>query len=277
METMQVLLLSAPKNPPRHGPASAVYEYGRGNILGDALLDRGHVPIIWWDHPEGDLLACQPDLVLLRSAKYPNLERAHALEQEGFRVINTPGAHRFASDKWEQAQRFKDHGVAHPTSSLGDLTPWSSNETLVIKPRIGDSGNGVRLARCCEVPAVIGPNEMIQSKVAVTEDFRAVVVGETIVNWSRRAPRPGEFRSNLALGARWDSADSPSGRADAEVLAACRVLGLEIAGVDLVMSPEGPMVLEVNAGTTLHGPTAHCTTTILAAVLQLIETCGGTS
>ena len=270
-ERLCVVVLTEPKHPPRHGPASAVYERGRGNILAEALMTAGHSPVMWWDHPEGPLLPCEPDLVLLRSSKPIQLERARRRKAEGILVINDPDAHEAASDKGLQERVFCDQGVAHPRSgtdlSAGGFAPSTE---VVVKPRHGSSGTEVRLSSLALALGSLSSTELVQERLHGVE-YRVTVVGGSAVAWAVKTPEEGEFRGNLRQGAQMHDAPCPSRAAESLARAAVNALGLEIGGVDLMMTPEGPVVIEVNAATTLYGASRGSTTRVLNSVVTLVE------
>jgi ribosomal protein S6--L-glutamate ligase len=265
-----VVLLSSPKHPLRSGPPSARYQRGRGNLIAERLLDRGHEPVIWWDHPDGSLIDCQPDVVLLRSTRGENVARARAFSEAAVRVINDPASHERARDKLYQAECFVEHDIPHPlTKGAGEQ--WPGSEVVVVKPRIGDSGIGVRRLRATEIESGLTENDLVQEYVAFDHDYRVTVVGDRVLGWALRRPASGEFRTNLSQGASWEPVAPPSLEAEDVVLRAVRLLDLDVAGVDLVHTEDGPLIIEVNAATTLYGPSREATNAILDAVVDLIE------
>jgi glutathione synthase/RimK-type ligase-like ATP-grasp enzyme len=266
---MEVLLLTEPKHPPRTGPPSARYQVGRGNVLAEALVLAGHRPVLWWDHPVGPMVDAAPGLVLLRSGLEVQLDRADQLAAAGVRVVNDPKAHRRARDKLEQALAFWSAGVPHPsTLGVGDgiVDPGSP---LVAKPRQGSSGLGVRLVAGRDVDAAVAVGDLVQARVVDATEYRVTVVGGDDVAWARKIPAEGEFRGNLDLGARMVPAERPGGDAARVACAAVEALGLDIGGVDLMLGRSGPVVLEVNAATTLHGADGDQTQRILGSVVGL--------
>ena len=260
-----VLFLTESKHPPRAGGPSARYRRGTGNVLAEHLLEAGHEPIMWWDHPLGPCVVESPDVVLLRSGLPVQLARARALAARGTRVVNDPDYHAAAADKQLQARRFEEAGLAHPRTG----GPWIPGEPVVVKPRRGSSGHGVRLGRAGAV--MCGPEEIQQAFVEAERELRAIVVGEEVLAWSRRRPAPGDFRANLAQGGTMEPIEQPPEGAEELAVAATRLLGLELAGVDLLVTGEGPLVLEVNAATTLHGPTPAATREVLEAIERLLR------
>ena len=95
---------------------------------------------------------------------------------------------------------------------------------------------------------------LIQEYVAESHgrDVRVIVVGDEVVAAMRRRARGREFRSNFHLNGTVESLDLPEEFADVARRAA-RVLGLNVAGVDLLEGNDGPMVLEVNSSPGLQG------------------------
>ncbi|MEY3367123.1 MAG: Alpha-aminoadipate--lysW ligase lysX, partial [Bacteroidota bacterium] len=87
---------------------------------------------------------------------------------------------------------------------------------------------------------------------AAGSDVRAFVVGREVVAAMRRQAPPGEFRSNLHRGAMAEPVELSEAE-EKMVLRAARLMGLEVAGVDLLRSRRGPLVMEVNASPGLEG------------------------
>jgi ribosomal protein S6--L-glutamate ligase len=132
---------------------------------------------------------------------------------------------------------------------------------VVLKLLEGTQGKGVILAETAksaesvlDAMNVLKQNILIQAYVeeAGGTDYRAIVVGGRVVAAMRRQASPGEFRSNLHRGGTAEGVelDDLSTRT---AIHAAQVLGLNIAGVDMIPSREGPMVLEVNSSPGLEG------------------------
>jgi ribosomal protein S6--L-glutamate ligase len=97
-------------------------------------------------------------------------------------------------------------------------------------------------------------NFLVQEFIAEAKgaDIRCFVVGEKVVAAMHRQAEPGEFRSNLHRGGQANAARlTPAEKKTA--LRAAKVMGLEVAGVDLLRSRSGPLVLEVNSSPGLEG------------------------
>ena len=132
---------------------------------------------------------------------------------------------------------------------------------VVVKVTQGTQGDGVFLRHTAfEVRNLVqgllmtGKAVLVQEYIAEShgKDIRALVVGDKVVACMRRRARGREFRSNFHLNGTVERVDLPEGYAEAACRAA-RVLGLNIAGVDLLEGNNGPLVLEVNSSPGLEG------------------------
>jgi len=132
---------------------------------------------------------------------------------------------------------------------------------VVIKVTSGTQGQGVFLRHTLHEAKnlvqgllMTGRSILIQEYISEShgKDIRALVVGDKVVASMRRKARGREFRSNYHLNGTVEKVDLPE---DFEEVArrAARVLGLHIAGVDLLESDQGPLVLEVNSSPGLEG------------------------
>jgi len=132
---------------------------------------------------------------------------------------------------------------------------------IVVKLLESTHGSGVLLARTySETDTLLATFHRLRERVILQEfiaeakgrDIRAFVVGNRVIACMERQAPEGEFRSNLHRG----GSATPARLSDAEqeiVLQATRCMGLGIAGVDLLRTPRGPLVLEVNASPGLEG------------------------
>jgi ribosomal protein S6--L-glutamate ligase len=100
----------------------------------------------------------------------------------------------------------------------------------------------------------MGHNLLVQRYVRRKRerDLRALVVGERAVAWVERRPRPGRLLHTLARGAKLKSVRVPAAL-DRLAVEAARVIGLEVAAVDLLEAGTGPMVFDVNSSPGLKG------------------------
>jgi len=131
----------------------------------------------------------------------------------------------------------------------------------IIKLLQGTQGVGVMIASTMgEVEGMLdtlwtlGHEILLQELIreSLGRDVRALVVGDRVVAAMRRTARTGEFRSNLHRGGEGQALELPAPYAEAAVKAA-RVIGLEVAGVDMLESREGPKIMEVNSSPGFEG------------------------
>lgn len=152
-------------------------------------------------------------------------------------------------------------GFAHDPDDIPDLIKMVGGAPLVVKLLEGTQGIGVVLAETKKaaesvIEAFMGlkANIMVQEyiKEAGGADIRCLVVGDKVVATMMRQALPGEFRSNLHRGGSATLIKiSPEERATA--VKAAKVMGLNVAGVDLLRSKRGPLVMEVNSSPGLEG------------------------
>jgi ribosomal protein S6--L-glutamate ligase len=152
-------------------------------------------------------------------------------------------------------------GMAHSTRDTEGLLSQVGGTPVVIKLLEGTQGVGVVLAETKKAAeSVIATLRQLDADILVQEfvkeskgeDIRAFVVGNRVVAAMRRKAPPGEFRSNLHRGGTAEEAKLEPGERKIAVRAA-KTLGLAVAGVDLLRSNHGPVVLEVNSSPGLEG------------------------
>jgi ribosomal protein S6--L-glutamate ligase len=151
---------------------------------------------------------------------------------------------------------------------------------VILKLLEGTQGVGVMLAESAksaesvlEAMNSLGQNILIQAfiKEADHTDFRAIVVGGKVVAAMTRRASDGEFRSNLHRGGTAVGVTLEPAYAETAVHAA-EVLGLNIAGVDMIPSNEGPMVLEVNSSPGLEGIEKATGVDVAGAMIDFVVT-----
>ena len=190
------------------------------------------------------------------------VELYRAIAETGVPMVNEVGALLDALDKLRSSCLFAHADVATPrTFLLQDLgeaqRAVAAMGRAVMKPLYGSLGRGVEL---------VGPDDRerlaarlarrgalyLQEYVAAPLDVRALVVGDDVIAAVARRPPPGEFRSNLDLGAS-AHAITLSPAESAFAVRAARAIGLDYAGVDLLIGDAGPLVLEVNGTPSFRG------------------------
>lgn len=152
-------------------------------------------------------------------------------------------------------------GFAHSTSNIDDLIQVVGGAPLVIKLLESAQGKGVVLAETkkaaqsvIEAFRGLDAHFLVQEyiKEASGTDIRCFVVGDKVVASMLRRAQDGDFRSNLHSGGIAEKIRiTPQERKMA--VAAAKAMGLDVAGVDLLRSERGPLILEVNSSPGLEG------------------------
>jgi ribosomal protein S6--L-glutamate ligase len=170
-------------------------------------------------------------------------------------------------------------GFAHSPDDIEDLLKMVNGAPAVIKLLEGTQGLGVVLAeteKAAEsvIEAFMGlkANILVQEfiKEAGGADIRCFVVGDKVVAAMRRQAKEGEFRSNLHRGGTASLIRmTPEERSTA--VRAARTMGLNVAGVDILRSTHGPVVLEVNSSPGLQGIEDATGKDVAGMIIQFIE------
>ena len=170
-------------------------------------------------------------------------------------------------------------GFAHSPDDIQDLIKMVGGAPLVIKLLEGTQGIGVVLAETQKaaesvIEAFMGlkANILVQEyiKEAGGADIRCLVIGERVVAAMKRQAQAGEFRSNLHRGGSASLIKiTPEERSTA--VRASRVMGLNVAGVDILRSNHGPVVLEVNSSPGLEGIESATEKDVAGMIIEFIE------
>ena len=169
---------------------------------------------------------------------------------------------------------FSDH-----SGNADDVIKAAGGCPVIIKVLEGTHGMGVVLSRTRqEAVSVIDAFSSLKERVIVQEfikeasgtDIRAFVVDGQVVAAMKRRAQPGEFRSNLHRGAT-AIAIKLTDEEERTALEAARVLGLKVAGVDMLPSDRGPLVLEVNPSPGLEGISKTTGVNVASRIIESIE------
>jgi ribosomal protein S6--L-glutamate ligase len=190
------------------------------------------------------------------------------LELMGVFTPNPSDAVLRARDKLRSLQMLAVKGVDMPVTAFGDnpddtadLLAMLGDPPHIIKLNEGTQGTGVVLAEkrsasqsVIEAFRGLYANFLVQEFIreANGSDLRCFVVGDQVVAAMQRSAAPGEFRANLHRGGSAASVELSDDERRVAIQAAS-ALGLEVAGVDLLRSSRGPLLLEVNASPGLEG------------------------
>jgi ribosomal protein S6--L-glutamate ligase len=170
-------------------------------------------------------------------------------------------------------------GFAHSTRNTGDLIELVGGAPLVVKLLQGTQGKGVVLAETQKAAETIidafrqlGADFLVQEfiKEAGGSDIRCLVVGNRVVAAMMRSAKPGEFRSNLHRGGTAKLVKlTPEERSVA--IRSARKMGLNVAGVDILRSNHGPVVMEVNSSPGLEGIEKATGKDIASLIVEFLE------
>ena len=190
------------------------------------------------------------------------------MEQLGIWTANTGQGILQSRDKLHASQILARNKIPVPKTTYVrdsiDVEPaidFVGGLPVVIKVTQGTQGQGVFLRHTVhESRSLIqgllltGKSVLVQEYIAEShgKDIRALVVGDRVVAAMRRKARGREFRSNYHLNGTVEKVEISS-EFEQQAVRAARVLGLNIAGVDLLEGNNGPLVLEVNSSPGLEG------------------------
>jgi ribosomal protein S6--L-glutamate ligase len=207
-------------------------------------------------------------------------------EMAGIFTLNDSQSISRSRDKLRSLQLLSRAGVglpttsfAHSTQDIDGLLDVVGGPPVVVKLLEGTQGLGVVLAETKKAAeSVISAFRQLDANILVQEfikeargaDIRAFVVGGKVVAAMKRQGPAGDFRSNLHRGGHAEAVKlTPAERATA--VRAAKTMELNVAGVDLVRSEGGPMVLEVNSSPGLEGIEGVSGVDIADTIVEYIE------
>ena len=150
---------------------------------------------------------------------------------------------------------------------------------VIVKLQEGTQGLGVILAETKKsAKSIIDTLYKMDTSILIQEfveesngeDIRVFVVGNKIVASMKRSSEAGEFRSNVHRGGS-TLAINPTPKEKQIALKAVKYLGLGVAGVDLIRSKKGPLLIEVNASPGLQGIEAATGVNIAGEIIEFVE------
>lgn len=205
------------------------------------------------------------------------------LEQMNVFVANGSGGISNSRDKLRSMQILSRHGIGMPKTTFvrdrADLIPAihrTGGAPVIIKLLEGTQGVGVILADSIKIAEAIietlqtaKQNVLLQSFVAESKgrDVRAFVVGDRVIGAMRRVAQGDEFRSNVHRGGSVEAVELDEQFNETAVRAA-QIMGLQVAGVDMLEGKDGPQVMEVNSSPGLEGIERATGKDIAGAVIE---------
>jgi len=207
-------------------------------------------------------------------------------EMMGIYSVNESVAINRARDKLRSLQLLARKGIGLPKTGFAespddtqDLLKMIGRPPVVIKLLEGTQGIGVVLAETRQaaesvIEAFMGLRANILVQEFISEaggsDIRCFVIGNKVIAAMKRQAKEGDFRSNIHRGGTPSLVRiSPQEREMA--VKAARIIGLNVAGVDILRSSRGPLVLEVNSTPGLEGIETATKKDVAGMIIEFIE------
>jgi ribosomal protein S6--L-glutamate ligase len=250
----------------------------------DIRVSKRNPELFYQGEPVGPVDAVIPRIGA--SITFFGLAVVRQFEMMGVWCVNESQAIARSRDKLRALQILSRHDIGLPPTVYtrqAEHVPACIDRVegppVVVKLLQGTQGIGVVLAETALAASSVieafhglDQNILIQKFIreAKGSDLRALVVGRKVVAAMRRQAVAGEFRSNIHRGGKARAVRLPP-EYRKTALAAARVLGLRVAGVDMIESKEGPMVMEVNSSPGLEGIQKATEINVAASIIELIE------
>lgn len=250
----------------------------------DIRVSRRNPELFYQGEPVGPVDAVIPRIGA--SITYFGLAVVRQFEMMGVYCLNESQAIARSRDKLRCLQILSRHDIGLPPTvytrqadHVQSCIERVDGLPVVVKLLEGTQGIGVVLAETAPAASSVieafhglDQNILIQKYIAEAKgtDIRALVVGREVVAAMRRKAGDGEFRSNLHRGGTTQKIKLPAAYRQT-ALDAARVLGLQVAGVDLIESKDGPMVIEVNSSPGLEGIQKTTGVDVAGAIVEWME------
>ena len=220
------------------------------------------------------------------SATFYGCALTRHFESIGAYVLNSASAITQSRDKLHSLQLLIKSGLPIPTTGFAnspldteDLIKMVGGAPLIVKLLEGTQGKGVVLAETKKAAeSLINAFKSLKTDILVQEfikesngeDIRCFVINGKVVESIKRTALPGEFRANIHMGGTAQTVKiTPEERNIA--LLATKTLGLQVAGVDIIRSSKGPLLLEVNSSPGLEGIEGVSSKDIAGLMIEAIE------
>ena len=200
--------------------------------------------------------------------------------------VNTSDAIANSRDKLRSLQILAEAGINMPitgfashTKDIEGVIESVGSTPLIMKLLQGTQGQGIVLAETRKAAESVmsafrqlDADIMVQEfiKESAGEDIRAFVVGDKVVASMKRTAPEGEFRSNVHRGGTMEKVQLTYEEEEMSVNAS-KILGLSIAGVDLMRSNRGPLILEVNSSPGLQGIETCSSIDVAEKIISFIQ------
>lgn len=240
-------------------------------------------------HYQGGELITEVDAIIPRigaSITFYGTAVVRHFESQGIYSLNSSVAISRSRDKLRSLQLLSQKAIPLPTTGFAnspedtdDLIHMVGGAPLIVKLLEGTQGKGIVLAETKNAAkSVINAFKHLRENILVQEfireaqgrDLRCLIVGDRCVAAYQRNASGGEFRANLHLGGIASAVKLTSEERKIAIKAA-HAMGLNVAGVDLIRSDRGPLVLEVNSSPGLEGVESATKKDVATHIIQFIE------
>lgn len=220
------------------------------------------------------------------SATFYGCALTRHFESIGAYVLNSASAITQSRDKLHSLQLLIKSGLPIPTTGFAnspldteDLIKMVGGAPLIVKLLEGTQGKGVVLAETKKAAeSLINAFKSLKTDILVQEfikesngqDIRCFVINGKVVESIMRTALPGEFRANIHMGGSAQTVKITAEERNIALLAT-KTLGLQVAGVDIIRSSKGPLLLEVNSSPGLEGIESVSTKNIASLMIDAIE------
>ena len=240
-------------------------------------------------HYRGGIILNQFDAIIPRirpSITFYGCALTRQFEALKVYCLNSAAAITQSRDKLYSLQLLLHSGVGIPTTGFAnspldtnDLIKMVGGPPLIVKLLEGTQGKGVVLAETKKAAeSVINAFKSLNANILVQEfikeangkDLRLFVIDGKVVATIQREAMPGEFRANIHLGGT-ASIIKPTAEEKRIAIKAAKAMDLKVAGVDIIRSSKGPLLLEVNSSPGLEGIEGATNKDIAGEMIRAIE------
>jgi ribosomal protein S6--L-glutamate ligase len=240
-------------------------------------------------HYRGGIILNQFDAIIPRirpSITFYGCALTRQFEALNVFCLNSSTAITQSRDKLFSLQLLLQSGIDIPTTGFAnspldtnDLITMVGGPPLIVKLLEGTQGKGVVLAETKKAAeSVINAFKSLNANILVQEfikeangkDLRLFVIDGKVVATIQREALPGEFRANIHLGGT-ASVIKPTAEEKKIAIRAAKAMDLKVAGVDIIRSTKGPLLLEVNSSPGLEGIESATNKDIAGEMILAIE------
>lgn len=250
----------------------------------DLIIEDGTFKIIY-EHEE----LIKPDFIIPRIGASVTAYGCTVLkhfEQMGVPVLNSSNGIMNSRDKFRSIQVLAEHKIRMPKTYFSYDLYYAERVVrehlgfpFILKVLEGTQGKGVYLVKDQDNAFNLFSEHLEKNQKVILQEFiaefqgrdiRIIVIGNEVVASFMRIAAEGDFRSNIHAGGRGEVV--PLSEQEKEMaIKATRVLGLQMAGVDILRSSSGPMIIEVNSSPGIEGIEAVTKEKIAEKLIEYIE------